>query len=296
MTIRKCKESEIDPKRPKSEQVWCLLSKKTGRVLGRHSSKDKALKQEQAIQISKHADTQTVTETNNLVKKVTITEEIYDTPGSSAPKEPETKDVPTKIEESKEEVPESKPKEVSNTITPSDISNLTQLLQQVLKSELPEPKPIEYSEPNVPDSSNLNPPPEKFEVLSIEQQKAIIQFSAKDKLWGILDTNGEWFPLLEILPEEYKNHFFERMRSLAISDPKVLKEMAAVFIQSKVSLPHLQLAISSVWDPETLEAGSDYLHENGFVENPTVQINLHAEATLKRHRRLASAARRLRLM
>lgn len=46
--------NEIISKVPGKKQ-WVLKSKRTGRVLGTHSSKDKARKQEIAIQISKHS-------------------------------------------------------------------------------------------------------------------------------------------------------------------------------------------------------------------------------------------------
>ena len=53
-TVRKCRKNEMDPDKPKSEQVWCVLTKDESRVLGRHPTKDKADKQLSAIEISKH--------------------------------------------------------------------------------------------------------------------------------------------------------------------------------------------------------------------------------------------------
>jgi hypothetical protein len=53
MTIRKCKPSDRDPDRPASEQVWCLFSKDDEKLLGRHPTKEKAEKQERAVQIQK---------------------------------------------------------------------------------------------------------------------------------------------------------------------------------------------------------------------------------------------------
>lgn len=53
MTIRRCKPSDRDPDRPADEQVWCLFSKDEGKLLGRHPTKEKAEKQERAIQIQK---------------------------------------------------------------------------------------------------------------------------------------------------------------------------------------------------------------------------------------------------
>jgi len=53
-TIKPCRQKDIDPKRPKSEQRVCLYSKKDPtKLLGRHPDEEHARKQEQAIQISK---------------------------------------------------------------------------------------------------------------------------------------------------------------------------------------------------------------------------------------------------
>ena len=52
-TIKECPEKDIDPDRPKSEQRWCLYSKDGDELLGRHSTKEDALDQEQAIHINK---------------------------------------------------------------------------------------------------------------------------------------------------------------------------------------------------------------------------------------------------
>lgn len=54
--IKKCRKKDHDPKRPASAQKWCLYTKNGKRLLGRHSSKASAQKQEQAIQISKHSE------------------------------------------------------------------------------------------------------------------------------------------------------------------------------------------------------------------------------------------------
>ena len=52
--IKKCRKSDHDPKRPEDEQVWCLYTHDGKRLLGRHPTKEKAQKQEDAIQIAKH--------------------------------------------------------------------------------------------------------------------------------------------------------------------------------------------------------------------------------------------------
>jgi hypothetical protein len=51
--LKECREKDIDPDRPRSEQKWCLYSKSTGKLLGRHPSKEDAMKQEQAIHVNK---------------------------------------------------------------------------------------------------------------------------------------------------------------------------------------------------------------------------------------------------
>lgn len=54
--IKPCAKKDIDPDRSLSEQQVCLYSKKNpGKLLGRHPNEESAKKQEQAIQISKHA-------------------------------------------------------------------------------------------------------------------------------------------------------------------------------------------------------------------------------------------------
>jgi hypothetical protein len=51
--IEKCKVKDRDD-RPLSEQVWCLYDRNGEKLLGRHPSREKAEKQEVAIQINKH--------------------------------------------------------------------------------------------------------------------------------------------------------------------------------------------------------------------------------------------------
>lgn len=53
--IKPCKKGDLDPKRPKSAQKVCLYSRKRpGKLLGRHPNRAAALRQERAIEISKH--------------------------------------------------------------------------------------------------------------------------------------------------------------------------------------------------------------------------------------------------
>lgn len=52
--IKKCRKRDYDPKRPRSKQRWCLYDHKGKKLLGRHPSKKRALRQERAIQVRKH--------------------------------------------------------------------------------------------------------------------------------------------------------------------------------------------------------------------------------------------------
>lgn len=52
--IKKCRKKDYDPKRPKSKQRWCLYDHEGKKLLGRHPSKKRALRQERAIQVRKH--------------------------------------------------------------------------------------------------------------------------------------------------------------------------------------------------------------------------------------------------
>jgi len=52
--IRRCQEKDIDPTRPRSEQLYCLFTKDGNSLLGRHPTKKEAEEQERAIQIRKH--------------------------------------------------------------------------------------------------------------------------------------------------------------------------------------------------------------------------------------------------
>ncbi len=51
--IKPCKKKDKDS-RPAKKQRWCLYDHRGEKLLGRHPSKAKALKQEKAIQVRKH--------------------------------------------------------------------------------------------------------------------------------------------------------------------------------------------------------------------------------------------------
>ena len=52
--IKKCRRKDMTGSRSASGQKWCLWDSKGKRVLGRHRSKSRALRQERAIQFRKH--------------------------------------------------------------------------------------------------------------------------------------------------------------------------------------------------------------------------------------------------
>tara|TARA_Y100000310_G_C20667257_1_gene808273 strand:- start:1553 stop:1969 length:417 start_codon:yes stop_codon:yes gene_type:complete len=51
--IKKCPKDRRDPKRPASDQKWCLMDSKGKRLLGRHRTKAGAQRQERGIHIWK---------------------------------------------------------------------------------------------------------------------------------------------------------------------------------------------------------------------------------------------------
>jgi hypothetical protein len=57
--IKKCRQQDHDD-RPAGQQRWCLYTRDGKKLLGRHPSKAKALKQERAIQVRKHGSAQLV--------------------------------------------------------------------------------------------------------------------------------------------------------------------------------------------------------------------------------------------
>lgn len=52
--IRPCRRSDLVSGKPRRSQKWCLWDSKGRRVLGRHSRRSGALRQERAIQVRKH--------------------------------------------------------------------------------------------------------------------------------------------------------------------------------------------------------------------------------------------------
>ena len=52
--ITPCHKSDLTSKKPKSKQKWCLWTKNKSRILGRHPSKSRAVKQERLIEMKKH--------------------------------------------------------------------------------------------------------------------------------------------------------------------------------------------------------------------------------------------------
>ena len=52
--ISKCKIEDIDPDKPKSDQVWCVYSEDGSKLLGRHATRDEAVQQLRAIEANKN--------------------------------------------------------------------------------------------------------------------------------------------------------------------------------------------------------------------------------------------------
>jgi hypothetical protein len=52
--IKRCRVKDLKSDRPRRAQAWCLWDSKGKRILGRHPSRTKALRQERLIQVRKH--------------------------------------------------------------------------------------------------------------------------------------------------------------------------------------------------------------------------------------------------
>lgn len=52
--IKRCRKNDLTSKKSKSKQRWCLWTKSESRILGRHPSKSRAIKQERLIEMKKH--------------------------------------------------------------------------------------------------------------------------------------------------------------------------------------------------------------------------------------------------
>lgn len=52
--IKRCRACDMKSGRPKRDQVWCLWDTKGKRILGRHPTRNRALKQEHLIQWKKN--------------------------------------------------------------------------------------------------------------------------------------------------------------------------------------------------------------------------------------------------
>jgi hypothetical protein len=52
--IKRCRAEDRDPNRSKRDQQWCLWDSKGKKILGRHPSRERALRQERLIQVRKH--------------------------------------------------------------------------------------------------------------------------------------------------------------------------------------------------------------------------------------------------
>jgi hypothetical protein len=179
---------------------------------------------------------------------------------------------------------------LASLFTPEEVGLLKSLIDKVVNNAEPK-SDVEYSAPNVPDSNKPDPtaPPEDVPALHLEQQRAVIQYAPKDKLWLIIDHDDAWYPLLEkALPAQYFENFMERMKRLAVRDQKVIEKMAEMYVKYRVAHEYLCIAVSAFWNPQDLEEGTKFLNDNGFLQRPLMPINLRADATAARKQRLAT--------
>jgi len=179
---------------------------------------------------------------------------------------------------------------LGSLFTPEEVGLLKSLIEKVINSSEPK-SDVEYAEPNVPDTNKPDPnaQPEEIPTLHLEQQKAVIQYAPKEKLWQIVAEDNAWYLLLEkALPPQYFEDFLSRMKQLAIRDQKVIEQMAEMYVKYKVAHEYLSLAVSHCWDPADLAEGTKFLNANGFLQRPLMPINLRADATAARKQRLAA--------
>lgn len=109
--------------------------------------------------------------------------------------------------------------------------------------------------------------------IPLEQQKAILMYAPKEKLWSILDVDNNWYNLLLGLPEPYRKDFSKMVTRLGKGTEQ---HLAKTYIKSKVHLQHLRETIVKYWDPESLLDSSDWLRKKGFLKRPLLPINLRA--------------------
>lgn len=111
--------------------------------------------------------------------------------------------------------------------------------------------------------------------IPLEQQKSILRYAPKDKLWFILDTENAWEDTLIALPEPYRQDFARITDRLSGSASSVL---AKTYIRQKVKLQHLRDTIISNWNPQNITEASIWLRKNGFLRRPLMPINLRANS------------------
>lgn len=164
---------------------------------------------------------------------------------------------------------------LSSLFTQEDIDAIKNLVQKGLENA--QPSSTEYTKPTIDDllDKKLNPPVAKHPLMPLDQQKAIIQYAPKDKLWQVIDLENSWYDFLQkALPSHYMGNFIKRMDELAIKDPKIVAEMSAMFVKSKVTLEDLQAGVATFWSPDNLEESTHYLYTQGLVQSPRVPPNL----------------------
>lgn len=111
--------------------------------------------------------------------------------------------------------------------------------------------------------------------IPLEQQKSILRYAPKDKLWYILDIEDAWLDTLKALPEPYRVDFAKVTDRLGGTAAAVL---AKTYIKQKVKLQHLRDTIIANWNPQNITDASVWLRKNGFLHRPLMPINLRASS------------------
>lgn len=111
------------------------------------------------------------------------------------------------------------------------------------------------------------------DILPVEQQRSILRYAPKDKLWDILDIEDAWYDAILALPEPYRNDFANTARRLGTQNLAIL---AKTYIRTKVTLQHLRDMIVKNWNPSDIAEASNWLRKNGFLRRPLMPLNLRA--------------------
>lgn len=115
-----------------------------------------------------------------------------------------------------------------------------------------------------------------MKIIPLDEQKKAVMQAPKDLLWALLNEEDSWLKIFKVLPRDYFSHFLERLSIVGAKGDDQVRNMAKVYVQSKVKLDDLQAALSSVWKPQDLEEGTSWLIENEFVSD---EPDMHLQAS-----------------